>query len=783
MADARADFLLHKEKALAAKREGRLDEARAEFLAAAKSLLGLAEQVRSPEEKASLLETAQALFAKAKELRPTLGTAGDAAADLVDIESVTEEAPQAAPPQPPPVRPAAIDPTAFLASAPGQAMRAQILSAIAATLPLSPAVDLAALAAETNGMAGPDLLALLAEACRRAQRACVKGRAEWQVEPEDIASALASREAAPASREAAPASREAALASREAALASREAVLAGRSAPEPVDTPKVPPPRPPIDPRVQETLTQHGLPPDEAAAFDDLLHLTEDRQLLSELLVDRAREVKVRLAKRQALEILKPYTETLDRAVFDHLLAQVLSDPLAVDPAQLAADLKALVEGGGGEKRRELAKRLVEAYRGTLPPEELAPFETRAGEDGVDLAGLKTELEGKASRVRFERFVDGAVEGMTDLSPALRRKLQRKAKRLLTPSNDAGTVRTDLRKLRDRLVAFYEGQKPKEGEEQKDPIANVEDLILEVCPVDYDDVAGMQAIKRAMEFAIESPLRDHEVILRATGRPPENTGILLYGPPGCGKTFIALAAAGEFREKYGVTVISVPLEAVLALHWSKQVERIVDIFELARRKAPAIVIWDEFDTYASDPRVTGRKYDEKLCTTFKQQFEGVMKSEKPIIHIATSNYPWKLEIPLLRPGRLGDIKYIPPPDAPARRELFEVLLAGANVEQGLALEELSAATEGAVSAEIKAIARKALEAPVKDYIDRGRKDPLRKATMEDLRAALKEQNVGQFPAWLRLAEQEIGKERFLPVQPLFQALKGELDKYLGAAGR
>ncbi len=193
------------------------------------------------------------------------------------------------------------------------------------------------------------------------------------------------------------------------------------------------------------------------------------------------------------------------------------------------------------------------------------------------------------------------------------------------------------------------------------------------------------------------------------------------------------------------------------------------------------MIWDEFDTYAADPRVTGRKYDEKLCTTFKQQFEGVMKSDKPIIHVATSNYPWKLEIPLLRPGRLGDIKYVAPPDAAARKELFEVLLAGANVEEGIALDELAVSTDGAVSAEIKAIVRKALEAPVKEYIDRGRKDPLRKATMEDLRAAAKELTVGQFPAWLKLAEQEIGKERFLPVQPLFQELQGEFSKYLPKA--
>lgn len=740
MADARDEFLQHKEMALAANREGRTEEARVHFLAAAKALLTLAEKIKSPEEKASLKEAADALVAKAKELK---ASAPEAA---LPPEPPSASSPAVvAPTAPEPTRPpAAFDASIFLASAPGQGMRAQIVRALAGVLPLSPALDVSALAAETNGMSGPDLLALLSDACRHAQKACVKGRIDWRVEPEDVAAALAAREA--------PAVTTAGM-----------AILEGSAAPP--------------DPRVQEALLAHGLPPDEAAAFEDLLHLTEDRQLLAHLLADRAREVKSRLAKRRAIEVMKPYAQSLDRAVFDHLLSQVLTDPLAVDLAQLDTDLKALATGGDA-KRRELARKLVDAYRSTLSPEELAPFEAAVEKDDVDLAALKADLESRASRARFERIVGGTVEAMTDLSPRLRRKLQRKAKRLIPVTQDASALRVEVRRLRDRLVAFYEGQKRKEGEEARDPIANVDDLILDVCPVDYDDVAGMDAMKRALEFAIESPLRDYEVILRATGRPPENTGILLYGPPGCGKTFIALAAAGEFRQKHGVTVISVPLEAVLALHWSKQVERIVDIFDLARRKAPAIVIWDEFDTYAADPRVTGRKYDEKLCTTFKQQFEGVMKSDKPIIHVATSNYPWKLEIPLLRPGRLGDIKYVAPPDAAARRELFEVLLAGANVEDGISFDELASETDGAVSAEIKAIVRKALEAPVKEYIDRGRKDPLRKATMEDLRAAAKELTIGQFPAWLRLAKQEIAKERFLPVQPLFQELQGEFTKYL-----
>ncbi|GEM_PF-4688593 len=746
MAEPRDEFLRHKEQALAAKREGRNEEARVHFLAAAKALLALAGRVKAPEERASLVQAAHAMVGKAKELKGA--AASDA--DLVQIEAdmsaepVVEAPPVlVAPPAPQPLRPvAAMDPTIFLASSPGQGMRAQILGALSTVLPLSPTIDLAGLAAEVNGMSGPDLLAMLADASRRAQKACVKGRTEWRIEPEDVAAALASHDSPAVARAGVPA----------------------------VDAP-------PPDPRVQETLQQHGLPADEAAAFQDLLHLTEDRQLLADLLADRARDVKARVAKRRALELMAPYTQTLDRVVFDHVLAQVLADPLAVDPAVLEADLKALA-GGGGEKRRELARRLVDAYRGTLSPEELAPFEAALSAEQVDLGALKANLEAKAGRARFDRFIDGAVEAMTELSPVLRRKLQRKAKRLIPVTQDAAALRIEVRKLRDRLVAFFEGQRRKEGEEAKDPISNVEDLILDVCPVDYDDVAGMNTMKRALEFAIESPLRDHEVILRATGRPPENTGILLYGPPGCGKTFIALAAAGEFRQKHGVTVISVPLEAVLALHWSKQIERIVDIFDLARRKAPAIVIWDEFDTYAADPRVTGRKYDEKLCTTFKQQFEGVMKSDKPIIHVATSNYPWKLEIPLLRPGRLGDIKYVAPPDRAARRELFDVLLAGANVDEGIALDELAASTDGAVSAEIKAIVRKALEAPVKEYIEGGRKDPLRKATMEDLRAAARELTVGQFPAWLKLAEQEIGKERFLPVQPLFQELQGEFTTYL-----
>jgi SpoVK/Ycf46/Vps4 family AAA+-type ATPase len=422
-------------------------------------------------------------------------------------------------------------------------------------------------------------------------------------------------------------------------------------------------------------------------------------------------------------------------------------------------------------KERLKLRTAIEQFGYLLPPEDRHRFTDAINKaDDESLGIVKDELLSQLASKSFDRHVEEIVASMDDLAPNLHYKLERKAKRRLLPTPayhfSPKQLVVDITRLKLSIEEYYQSTNSND-DSQRDVVRNPEDMVLDICPVDYDDVAGFGELKREIAYAIEAPLRDFEIIQRATGRPPENTGILLYGPPGCGKSFMALAAAGEFKQRYNATVISVPLEAIHGLHWSKQVPRIVHIFDLARRNAPCIVLWDEFDTYAADPRVTGRKYDEKLCTTFKQQFEGMIKCDQPIVHIATSNYPWKLEIPLLRPGRLGRVFYVPPPDDAARRDIIDMLLAGANVDPHLDTDELVERTQGAVISEIKSVVRDATEKPVREYVTRGRTGGLRETLMSDFRDVLDERSFSQFQAWRDLAVQEILKPRFCPLRHLF----------------
>jgi len=429
------------------------------------------------------------------------------------------------------------------------------------------------------------------------------------------------------------------------------------------------------------------------------------------------------------------------------------------------------------KKEKRIIENLEKAKdRDTILKEDYFELKERVEEE-EDLSFFEEEFNRIKKKRKLYLLIEEICKGF-GVSDEIREKIVKHGKKNIDiPSDklDAEKTKKELREIKERIVDYFQ---KKEEDGKKDRINNVEDLVENYSTVDFSDVAGMSGLKRRLSMAVESPIEDYEIYKESTGKPPENSGILLYGAPGVGKTFMARAAAGEYQLEYDLSVVNVPIETIYGLHWSKQVERLVDIFELSERLAPSMVIWDEFDTYAADPKLTGRKYDEKKTTTFKQKFEGVIKSEDIVMHIATSNYPWKLELPLIRPGRLGEIIYVPPPDKTARREILKIHASDAKIES-IDFDKLAELTENATTANLKNIVKVATERPIEEWLESGKKGKPRPCNMDDFLYSIENENLSQYESWLKEAKRELERPKLRSKADLFPEIFEEYDSVVG----
>lgn len=186
--------------------------------------------------------------------------------------------------------------------------------------------------------------------------------------------------------------------------------------------------------------------------------------------------------------------------------------------------------------------------------------------------------------------------------------------------------------------------------------------------INFSDVGGMETIKKEIELKIIQPLL-HPELYKAYGKKTGG-GILLYGPPGCGKTFIAKATAGQVRAKF----ISVSLNDILDMWIGNSEKNLHDIFELARQHAPCILFIDEIDALGasrSDMKQSGGRH---LINQFLQELDGIDNNNDGVLIIGATNTPWNLDPAFRRPGRFDRIIFVPPPDVTTRTAIFKLKL-------------------------------------------------------------------------------------------------------------
>lgn len=246
--------------------------------------------------------------------------------------------------------------------------------------------------------------------------------------------------------------------------------------------------------------------------------------------------------------------------------------------------------------------------------------------------------------------------------------------------------------------------------------------------VGFRDVGGMDALKEQIGLKIIHPLK-HPEMYRAYGRPIGG-GILMYGPPGCGKTHLARATAGEVD----ATFISVGIHEVLDM-WIGQSERnLAELFKQARDQAPCVLFFDEVDALASRRSDFRTSAGRPLINQFLSEMDGIDGGNDGLLVLAATNAPWHLDPAFRRPGRFDRVLFVPPPDVPARAAILEILCRGKPADR-LDYDKVARKTDGFSGADLKAVVDLAIERKLTDAIRTGRPVPI---TTDDLLKGAKE---------------------------------------------
>ena len=241
----------------------------------------------------------------------------------------------------------------------------------------------------------------------------------------------------------------------------------------------------------------------------------------------------------------------------------------------------------------------------------------------------------------------------------------------------------------------------------------------------FADVGGMEALKDEIRMKIIHPM-NHPELYRAYGKAIGG-GILLYGPPGCGKTYLARATAGEIHAGF----LAVGINDVLQMWIGNSERNLHALFQQARDNTPCVLFFDEVDALAAsraDMRTSGGR---RLINQFFPELDGIGGQNEEVLVLAATNAPWHLDSAFRRPGRFDRILFVPPPDATARAAILRLHCRGKPV-QNVDYEHIAKKTDKFSGADLKAVLDVAVEAKLKEAMKAGVPKPL---TTKDLLAA------------------------------------------------
>jgi len=315
----------------------------------------------------------------------------------------------------------------------------------------------------------------------------------------------------------------------------------------------------------------------------------------------------------------------------------------------------------------------------------------------VDLPGLARSTHG---------FVGADLE-------ALCREAAMSCLRTFFPKIDFSTEYIPYEELTSLKVTQQDFQ---EALNEVEPSA-IREIFVEVPNVGWEDIGGLEAVKKRLIESVEYPLKFPELFKKADTTPPK--GILLYGPPGTGKTLLAKAAATESECNF----ISVKGPAIISKWVGEAEESVREIFKKARQSAPCIVFFDELDALAPVRASTASDSGvmERVLSQLLTEIDGIEELRGVLILGATNRFDL-IDPALLRPGRLEIHIQLPIPDTLARKAIITIHLRNKPIHRDVSKDWLVEKTEGLVGADIEAIVRGASLRAIREYVESSAKD-------------------------------------------------------------